>query len=118
MIKDYHFGSITIDDRTYTHDVEVRWTEEVLGWRRKESHLIDVGDIRRAVEGDPETIIIGTGETGVAQVTSEAQKFIREKGIKLIIDLTEPAIKNFNLMKERTEKGDQKKVIGLFHLTC
>ncbi len=118
MIKDYHFGSIVIDDRIYTHDLEVRWTGEILKWRRGESHLIDVVDIKRAVGENPEIIIIGTGEAGVAQVSNEAQNSIKEKGIKLIIDLTGPAIKKFNSMKGRTEKGTQKKVIGLFHLTC
>jgi len=120
MIEEYHFGSIIIDGKTYNHDVEVRWTDEVLPWWRKESHLIDVEDVKRAVEQNPETIIIGTGESGLARVTEEAQKFIKEKGIKLIIDLTEQATKTFNIRKEKSEEeeGRQEKVIGLFHLTC
>jgi len=120
MIEEYHFGSIAIDGKTYTHDVEVRWTGEVLDWWRKETHMIDIKDVKRAVEQSPETIIIGTGESGVARVTEEAQKFIKDKGIKLIIDLTEPAIKTFNIRKEESEgeEGKQEKVIGLFHLTC
>lgn len=120
VIEEYHFGSITIDGKTYNHDVEVRWTDEVLPWWRKESHVIDIEDVKRAVEQNPETIVIGTGESGVAKVTEAAQKFIIERGIKLIIDLTEPAIKTFNIRKEESgeEEGRQEKVIGLFHLTC
>ena len=120
MIEEYHFGLITIDGKTYTHDVEVRWTDEVLDWRRKESHVIDVEAVRRAVEQNPETIVIGTGESGVAKVTEEAQKFIKEKGINLIIDLTEQATRTFNVRKEESEEeeGRQERVIGLFHLTC
>ena len=120
MIEEYHFGSITIDGKTYDYDVEVRWTGEVLKWWRGESHVIDVEDVKRAVEQNPDTIIIGTGESGVARVTEEAQKFIKEKGIKLIIDLTEQATKTFNIRKEESEEeeGKQEKVIGLFHLTC
>ena len=30
MIKEYHFGSITIDGKDYNYDAEVRWTGEVL----------------------------------------------------------------------------------------
>ena len=67
----------------------------------------------RAVEQKPETIIIGTGESGMAKVTEGADGFIKEKGIKIIIDITGKAIKIFN---EETKKG--KKAIGLFHLTC
>lgn len=120
MIEEYHFGSITIDGKIYNHDVEVRWSDEVLPWRRKESHVIDVDDVRRAVEQNPATIIIGRGESGVAEVTQEAKKFISGKGIKLIIDLTEQAVKTFNIINEESleEEGEQNKVIGLFHLTC
>lgn len=120
MIEEYHFGSITIDGKTYTHDVEVRWTDEVLDWWRRESHLIDVEAVKRAVEQNPETIVIGTGEAGVARVTEEAQEFIQEKGIKLIVDRTEQATRTFNIRKEESqeEEGKPEKVIGLFHLTC
>lgn len=120
MIQEYKFGSITIDGGIYNYDVEVRWTDEVLEWRREESHIIDIEDVRRAVEHNPETIVIGTGESGVAKVTEEAQKFIKEQGVHLIIDITESAVKTFNIRKEESaeEEGKSEKVIGLFHLTC
>jgi len=120
MIKEYHFGSIIIDGKTYKHDVEVRWTGEVLPWWRGESHVIDVEDAKRAVSQNPDTIIIGNGESGVARVIEEAQKFIKAKGIKLIIDKTEEAVKTFNIIlgESELEEGKQNKVIGLFHLTC
>lgn len=120
MIEEYHFGSITIDGKTYSSDVEVRWTGEVLNWWRGESHVIDVEDVKRAVEQNPEVIVIGTGEAGVARVTEGAQNYIKEKGIQLIIDVTEQAIKTFNIIKEESEEeeGKQKRVISLFHLTC
>ena len=120
MIEEYKFGSITIDGQTYHYDVEVRWTGEVLDWLRNESHIIDVEDIIGAIEQNPETIIIGTGESGVAQVTEESQREIKLRGIELIIDRTEAAAKTFNIRKEDSleEEGAQEKVIGLFHLTC
>ncbi|MBZ9572706.1 hypothetical protein KJA17_00710 [Patescibacteria group bacterium] len=119
-IEEYHFGSITIDGKTYTHDVEVRWTGEVLEWWRKESHVIDVEDIKRALEQNPEVMVIGTGESGLARVTEETKKEIEEKGIKLIVDVTEEAVKTFNIIKEESEEeeGKKTKVIGIFHLTC
>jgi hypothetical protein len=120
MIQEYRFDSITIDGKTYNYDVEVRWTGEVLSWWKKENHTIDVEDVGRAIEQGPEIIIIGTGESGLARVTEEAQKFIKEKGIELIIDKTEEATKTFNIINEESEEeeGKQRKVIGLFHLTC
>ena len=120
MVEEYKFGSIIIDGKTYDYDVEVRWTGEVLSWQRKESHVVGVEDVERAVEQHPDTIIIGKGEQGAAKVAEEAKKFVTEKDIKLIIDKTEEATKTFNIINEDSEeeKGKQDKVIGLFHLTC
>lgn len=120
MIEEYKLGVITINGQIYHHDVEVRWTDEVLDWPRKEAHLIDVEDVQRALKQKPDTIVIGTGQSGVAQVTEAAQKEIKLRGIELIIDKTEQATKTFNIRKEESEEeeGRQEKVIGLFHLTC
>ena len=120
MIEEYKFGSITIDGKIYTEDVEVRWAEEVLDWWRKESHLVDVDDVERAIKQNPDTIVIGTGEAGMVKVTEGAKKFIQEKGIKLFIDKTEEAVKTFNIIcqESKEEEGEQNKIIGLFHLTC
>lgn len=120
MIEEYKFGSVVIDGKTYQHDVEVRWTGEVLDWWREQSHIIDVEDIIDALEQSPETIVIGTGEAGMAQITERAKKEIENRGIELVLDKTEQAAKTFNIRKEESleEEGVQEKVIGLFHLTC
>ena len=123
MIQEYRFGSIAIDGKTYTYDVEVRSMSsevEVLDWQRDESHDINIDSVKRAVEQKPDTIIIGTGESGVAKVTESAKQFIAEKGIKLIIDITGEAIKTFNVIKQDSveEQGEEANIIGLFHLTC
>ena len=120
MIQEYKFGLIIIDGKTYTEDVEVRWTGEVFSWERRESHIIDIDDVKRAVEQNPDTIILGTGASGLAGITEEAQRFIEEREIKLIVDRTEDATKTFNVINENSEEeeGEIDKVIGLFHLTC
>lgn len=120
MIEEYQFGSIIVDGKRYGHDIEVRWTGEVFSWWRKESHIIDLVDIQRAIDEKPDLVILGTGAAGVAKVTEKAQKEIRAQGIELIIDKTEEAIRTFNIIKARSkqEEGREKKIIGLFHLTC
>jgi len=120
MIEEYQFGLIIVDGKKYNEDVEVRWTDEVLSWSFRQRHLIDIEEVKRAVEQSPETIIIGTGKSGLAKVTKKTQDFIKEKGIELIIDRTEEAIKTFNVINESSleELGRQHRVIGLFHLTC
>jgi hypothetical protein len=72
------------------------------------------------MEQASDTIIIGTGESGVAKVSERVKQEIKSKGIELIVDLTEQATKTFNIINEESkgEEGKQRKVIGLFHLTC
>ncbi|MCH8741308.1 hypothetical protein IH779_00115 [Patescibacteria group bacterium] len=120
MIEEYHYGSIIINGKTYNYDIETRWTGEILKWWRGESHIIDEEDVKRAIDQDPDIIVIGTGESGTAQVTEQAKEAIKSKGIELIVDLTEQATKTFNIINEESEEeeGEQRKVIGLFHLTC
>lgn len=120
MIEEYNFGSIIVDGKIYDSDVEVFWNGEVFPWPRKESHVIDLEDVKQAVEQSPDTIVIGTGESGAAKVTEEAKIFIRGKGIRLIIDRTDEATKTFNVINEASEEeeGEQDLVVGLFHLTC
>jgi len=123
MIEEYHFGSIAIDGKIYNNDVEVRSISskiEVLDWQKDESHDINVDAVKGAVEQKPDTIIIGTGESGLAKVTEIAKQFIAEKEIELIIDITGEAIKTFNVIKQGSieEEGEEANIIGLFHLTC
>jgi hypothetical protein len=120
MIEDYQFGSIIIDGQTYSQDVEVFWNGQVFDWWRKESHIIDVEDIIDVVGQNPESIVIGTGQSGMVKMSEEARKFIEGRGIKLFIDPTEQAVRTFNIRKEESqeEEGRPEKVIGLFHLTC
>ena len=115
IITDYKFGSIIVDGEEYTHDVEVRsQTEEILPWERTKSHIIDIEDIERTLDQNPDLIIIGDGHSSVAKITDKAQKEIERKQIQLIIKATAEAVKDFNEEMAKREK----RVIGLFHLTC
>jgi hypothetical protein len=120
MIEAYHFSSITINGQAYDYDVEVRPDGEVLEWQRREGHLIDVDDVKRAVEEEPEVIVIGSGYSGMAKVSQAAKNFIEERKIALTVDVTGEAVKTFNIICEESEEeeGKSKRVIGLFHLTC
>jgi hypothetical protein len=120
MIDEYLFGSIVINGNHYSKDVEVRWDGEVFDWQREESHIFSLKDVERAVDQNPELIVMGTGESGMAKLTEECREFITERGIELVADRTGEAVKTFNIILQDSmeEEGKQKKVIGLFHLTC
>ncbi len=114
QINDYQFGSIMIDGKNYSHDIEACPDGGILPWWRKESHIIDTDDVKRAIGQKPELIIIGNGYSGVAKITKNAEKEIESSGIQLIIEKTGDAAKTFNAKNQTGSK----KIIGLFHLTC
>jgi len=118
MIDHYEFGKITIEGKTYDYDVEVRWNGEVLEWWRNKGHVFGIEDVKRAVQQEPDAIVLGTGANGRVEVPREARSFIEEKSIKLIIDKTEAAVESFELLVEEGNEKAPQKVDGLFHLTC
>ena len=119
MIEEYKFGIIVINKETYNNDLEVRWTDEILSWSRRKQDLIDIEDVKRALDQGPDVILIGKGYLKGIEITDEAKNEIKSRGVDLIIDATEEAVKTYNVINEESleETGAQKKVIGLFHLT-
>lgn len=120
MIEEYRFGFIKINGKNYRHDVKVFPYGEVIAWQRKESHIINIEDIKEDLDREPELIVIGTGAYGVAKVADDAEEEIKKRGIELIVDNTEEAVRTFNIIlkESKEEEGREKKVIGFFHLTC
>jgi len=119
MIEEYNFGFIKINGQAYNHDVQIGLDNEVKFWWRNQSHQIEKRDAEEVLSQNPEIIVIGTGELGVAKISEEARQATKAKGIELIIEPTPEAIKSFNSLKKDLPSGGQgKKVAGLFHLTC
>jgi len=123
MIEEYHFGSITIDGRTYTNDVEVRWTPkeskapleaslEVLEWWRKEGHSLHPEDLEEVTEASPEVLVVGTGAYGRMSVPRKVREHMDSNGIELVAEKTESACETYN------ELADEKEAVAALHLTC
>ncbi|MCK4553686.1 hypothetical protein KAU19_01855 [Candidatus Parcubacteria bacterium] len=115
MINDYSFGKIIINDKKYNKDIEVRWNGKVLDWWRDNGHVFALVDLKRALEQKPEVVILGTGAYGAAQVSEDVKKELEARRIKLIIEKTGEAVKIFN---KAIQQEKEKRIIGLFHLTC
>lgn len=115
MINNYSFGKIIINGKKYNQDVEIRWSGEALDWWRQEGHVFALADLKRALEQKPEVIILGIGAYGVAQVSGDVKKELETRRIKLIIEKTGDAVKIFN---KAIKQEKEKRIIGLFHLTC
>lgn len=113
MIESYDFGQIVINGRLYTSDVIVFPDKVEEGWWRREGHRLHVEDIEGAVGLKPQVLIVGTGYSGLVEVLSETEKYVKSRGVELIVQRTGEACKTFNSL---TDSG--KKVIAALHLTC
>jgi hypothetical protein len=117
VIERTSFGAITIDGKTYEHDVVVRLSGEVVK-RKKQlskkyygtSHMLSKDEAKFLFEKGCEQLIIGSGQMGNVQLSPEADAYFSKKGSKVLLRPTPEAIRLFN-----RSKG---KKIGLFHVTC
>lgn len=105
------FGEITLDGKTYEHDIIITASGGVVE-RDKQlgSHSISPGELELLLDGEPEVVIIGTGQNGILYVDAGVRRRIKESGVELIAETTPQAIVSFN--EERRKKS------CLVHLTC
>lgn len=112
MIDDYRFGEIKISGKTYQTDVIIYPDHIDVHWWREQSHNLIVGDIKEVIDAKPDVIVIGTGEPGLMQVEKETLEHLKKSGIKIIIQPTKRAYKEYNRL------ATAKKVVACLHLTC
>jgi len=116
-VDETHFGGITIGGKVYDCDIYIRTNGEVK--RRKKaavkktygtSHKIGPVELEKVCKGDPEIIIIGTGQNGAASLTEDGEEFLRSKGIRYKALASPKAVGEYN-------KTDARKAL-LVHVTC
>ncbi|MCI0695104.1 MTH938/NDUFAF3 family protein [candidate division KSB1 bacterium] len=111
------FGSITIDGKTYEHDVLIRLSEEIKKRKKKlskrlygTSHVLSLDEAKHIYEKGCKVIIIGSGQHDSLRLSPEAEAYFKKKDCKVILQGTPTAIRTFN-----QTKGSK---IGVFHVTC
>lgn len=111
------FGSITINGETFAYDVVIRLSGKVKKRKKKlsrqvygTSHTLALAEAEDVYENGCETLIVGTGQQGVLQLSDEAAAFFAQRGCRVIQQPTPAAIQMFNQTRGRK--------IGLFHVTC
>ncbi len=116
-IERTEFGSITIDGKTYDHDVIVSLSGDVAKRKKKlskryygTSHIISKDEAKFVFERGCEELVLGTGQSDKVKLSKEAAEYLDKKGCRVIAQPTPAAIRAFN--KSKKEK------IGLFHVTC
>ena len=111
------FGEITIDGKTYDHDVIVRLSGEIMKRKKKlskklygTSHIVSKDEAKFVFEKGCRQLILGSGQYGNVRLSPEAEAFFAKKKCEVVIKSTPQAIRAFN-------EAPGKK-IGLFHVTC
>jgi len=111
-IEEYSFGRITINGRTYTHDVIIYPDRVDDSWRRKQGHRLDIDDVSDLLQAGPDLLIIGTGYNGVMAVPQETLAALSRRGLQVRVESTPRAVRLFN------DAPKDKTVIAALHLTC
>jgi hypothetical protein len=111
------FGTITIDGKTYEHDVLIRLSGEVVRRKKKlskkyygTSHVLSKEETKFIFERGCDELIVGSGQMGNVRLSPDAEAYFEKKDCKVLLQPIPDAIQVFN-------KSHAKK-IGLFHVTC
>lgn len=112
MIDSYTFGTFIIDGEKFDSNVKLI-NDSAVKYRYFEGHIIELNDFTDLVDEKPEYIIIGTGASGVVDVSDDIKEYIEKAGIKLIIEKTKDACNIYNDLIKKN-----KKVCALMHNTC
>jgi len=111
------FGSITIAGEKYEYDILIRLSGKLEKRKKKlskeifgTSHIISLAEAEYVFEDGAETIIIGSGQSGMVKLSDEAAAFFQQENCKVELLPTPEAIHLWNKAKAST--------IGLFHITC
>ena len=116
-IESTTFGSITVDGRTYEHDVIIRLSGEVMKRKKRlskqyygTSHVISKDEAKFVFEKGCKLLIVGAGQMGNVHLSPEAEAYFAKMGCQVLLLSTPQAIYAFN--KSKAKKA------GLFHVTC
>ncbi len=111
------FGSITIAGEDYEQDIIIRLDGKPRKRKKKlskelfgTSHIISLEEAEYVYEDGAKWIVIGSGQSGMVQLSPEAADFFQRKGCAVQLMPTPEALRCWN--------DAQGPVIGLFHVTC
>lgn len=110
-IDEYRFGAVVINGREYHADLIIYPDRvETVWWQQR--HRIGPADLAKVLMARPEVAVVGTGATGLMELTREAQRVLEQNGIEVRVDLTAAACRLYNELSAR------RRTVALLHLTC
>lgn len=116
-VNSFEFGSIAIDDKQYGYDVVILPDGSVKEREANKAmfgnHAITKGEIEELAKTNPETVVVGTGTSGMAAVSEDAQAYAREAKLNLVVLPSSAAIEKLNQLVD-----EGKRPAALIHITC
>lgn len=112
-IESFSFGSINIAGENFARDVLLLPPRVLSPWWRKAGHRLVLMDIYEVIKYRPDSLVVGTGFSGMMKVPDSTIKDLESAGIVVEIFPTGKACDRFNELVEK-----RKRVAGAFHLTC
>lgn len=109
-INSSSFGSITIDSKTYRHDVYVLPSGRVV--EREYGHTFTKDQIEYVLKEKPDIIVIGKGTSGMAGLSRDAKALLEKKRIEIIEARTPEMVDKFNKFAKTN------RVAAIIHVTC
>lgn len=111
------WGAVRADGKEYDYDVVVTPKEELKPRTTERdkfgNHSFGKDELERLCKDGPEMIVIGTGTSDLARLSTEAEDFVKQKGIRVIRLSSYEAIKRYNKLAD-----EEKRVAAIIHITC
>lgn len=111
------FGEITVDRKTYGHDVYISAGGKVKKRDKKlakanygSSHTVGPKELEKVCKGGPEVLFIGAGQSGLVELNKEARQYLSQQSIQCEVMTTPEAVEAYN--NSRQCKA------ALIHVTC
>jgi hypothetical protein len=116
-IEKFSFGSIVIEGKKYRRDVLIFADGTVKkrkgGFLMFGSHKINKEEIEALIQGQPESIIVGTGTNSVAKIAPDIESWAKGRNLNLLV---QPSYDAVAMLNELTRQNKQ--VAALIHITC
>ena len=111
------FGSITIENSVFEHDVIIKRNGQVEKRKKKlskaiygTSHVVSLDEAKYVYEKGVKRLIVGSGQYDNVRLSDEAAEYFKSKECEVDLHPTPEAIQVWNEAKGAA--------IGLFHVTC
>ena len=111
------FGEVAVGGQAYAEDILIAVSGEVKKRKKAKvkklygsSHVVGPWEVKRVCKGGPEVLFIGTGHSGLVEVTEEARRYLSERSIECKALPTPELPKPYN--------DSCKRKAALIHVTC